>query len=293
MSDLITSFVPLIGYRQAEPHEPDQYSRDEERKYETRVRHWAMVWFVDSRGKRNTAEFMVITEAMPDFCGGLMVYSPRIDINTEGNSWHPKFCNPGSVSSEISTDWADFNPETMAVDMAKLTGQEVWTSTEIEAFGMQSIAAKIVGEMFANGRMGLTGADWHGGRMTRLWEYMGANRVTACPSYPFQCNEPLCDDLTKMRPINAGLGYCTVADVRTHYAPEWYNTNSGNTVHWLSAHIDNEEGEDCDYCDCEECCGDRRINFDEKGVELSEQARKVLGSTAYRARARRYFWRNG
>jgi hypothetical protein len=66
-------YVPLISYRTAEPG--DKWGRNEQRHCESRQRHWVLCQWTDCNGL-HTAEARVITESMPDFCGGLMVYSP-------------------------------------------------------------------------------------------------------------------------------------------------------------------------------------------------------------------------
>ena len=166
------SYIPLLGYRNAESS--DEYQREEERDAESRVRHWALVWW-DSGGDRGrqTAEFMVVTETMPDFCGGIMVYSPRVETYQEKGGWQSSFCAPGCTfvdedgSQTLKTEWSDFD-KSMALDLAAFTGKTDWNEESVREYGLKCIAAAIGGLMQGSGRRGFMGVDRTDGRLTQL-----------------------------------------------------------------------------------------------------------------------------
>ena len=300
------NLVPLMGYRSADTG--DCYQQDEQRKCEGRTRHWAMVWWKDSQDKYVTAEFCVITESMPDFCGGMIVYSPRIDIYVQ-NEWGNSFCSMGAQadeSVEIPTGWRSFKEE-YAIDLVALTGQEEWTHNQVRAYGMECIAAKVAGEMHSQGKRGFMAADRCHGTMTELAETMrDMGEFVTIPAYNFQVTK-IVDDVNKMNTAPVGRPRGIKVRMHTHIHEDWYNTNSGSQVHWLTGNLSivnsgrrgwidcydcGEEYDGADHDECP-CCGYMEDNVEEVSLQYPDKVVEVVSSPAYRVRARRYFWRNG
>jgi hypothetical protein len=306
--------IPLIGYNKAET--TDSYAQSEERDNDSRIRHWALVWWdpKDSEGRR-TAEICVVTEGMPDFCGGLMVYSPRVDIYHEIGAWNSNFCmtaNTGLQEDELSFQWENFDTETDAIDLAAWTGKEDWNDDEVVSFAYRSIAGCIAAQAAAYCKRGIMGADKVGGRMSTLWDVMSTmDRFAVNSAYKANVSN-IMDEGMRARDV---LSHdCTVLSVATQWGDEWRNANSGNMCWWLTAEVrpvtdGGYEGDDDGMMTCEECgtyhsageecpeCG----YLDDGAVKTycfpdtdrySSNA-IIIGSVKYRLRARRHFWRNG
>lgn len=305
--------IPLIGYNKALCN--DSWGADK-RENDHRVRHWALVWWEHpTQGGKMTAEICVITEGMPDFCGGMMVYSPRVDIHKCTGSWSSNFClrsEHGIPEDELSYEWENFDPETDALDLVALTGKKDWTIEEVTSYGFRSIAGAVAAQAASYCKRGIIGADRIGGRMTTLWEVMSTmNTIAAYPSYRLNVGE-IKADITSMRDKSTWADTCALQCPSIRYDKEWFNVNSGNKCHWLIANISpslypQEEGDgsefECGECghyneyrgECEECGhideGCQREHTFPRGD--NDNNVKVLGSVKYRLRARRHFWRNG
>ena len=321
----IETYIPMVNYRAAESS--DSYSNDN-RDHDMRTRHWMLFWWKDKAG-RHTADFGVITENMADFCGGLLVYSPTITIFDESNEWGDRFCCPGNVPDghEIADRWRDFR-EDMAVPVGDMLGITAKTyphdaRRRVEDYCFATMAAQIAGEMKHMGKNGFMGADWTHGRMTRLVETMrNMSTFAASPVH-----------LLKVSSIDSGIHSDLLNPVRNvlckfdiHQQPQWYNSNSGNHVHWLAGTItphnmpsllmpesppaSDVRCEGCDtlwnredYSTCPECgCNDWYYDddyCDEQDINWTSHRwsydPRVVGNitSAFIKRARRYYWRNG
>ena len=300
-------YVPMLGYRKAPTS--DDYAVDEERTNESRIRHWALVWWENEDGGKGTAEFCVVTEYMPDFCGGLIVYSPRVETYRERGGWKSSFCSPGDQGDDkASCEWEDFDP-TMAIDLAAFTGQEKWTEEQVMEYGWKCIAAKIGTQMYSQCRRGFMGADRDDGRLTNLVGVMNEmGQFAAIAPHGLDCTIANKD----MKPLSirtAGSG--AVLSFSTTIQPKWMNANSGNKCHWVSGNCTPElhpveEGsgyDDCYECgyeydrsendECPECGYMNEGRLIEKPYTMPPSVVEVLASPEYRRRVKRYYWRNG
>ena len=300
--------VPFVSYTSAESE--DSWQMKEEREYETRTRHWALVWWKNAKGNRCTAEFMVITEYMPDFCGGMIVNSPRVDIFEEGCGWTKHFCAPGAAPCdkwEPLTTWKDFD-ESTAIDLAAFTGQEEWSTNEVEKYGYQCLIAQVCAEMLGNNKRGCVGADYVGGKMTKLFEAGVALGEITLPR--LQLKQKITN---KPSPPMVSVGRTWKAEFVAQFGEDWYNANSGNQVHWVTGNVIPTGGRsdtgscwNCgtefnireeEYCpECEEYNEwepDDFEGFAEGRYSLPDHVVKVVTNPVYVKRARRYFWRNG
>lgn len=303
--------IPLFGYSKAET--TDSYNVQEERENESRVRHWALVWWNDAdNGGRRTAEIMVVTEGMADFCGGMLVYSPRVEIFKEDGAWSSNFSTAACTtlkSEELSREWEDFDPTKDALSLEELTGKALWTDEEVVTLGYKSIAGVVGGQALAYSKRGIMGADRVGGRMTRLFEVMGSTGEFACySSYKHNVGSIKDKGMTAKSLWHTS---CSVAEIIPNWHTPWRNQNSGNECHWITASVTPTcSGEpDTDVTCCYECgeefyessecpeCGWiaesslKSENFNESLAGCNNAA--VFGSVQYRLRARRHYWRNG
>jgi hypothetical protein len=312
-------YVPLVSYTKAPSK--DKWSINEERKCESRQRHWGLGFWDDERG-RHTAEYGVITESMPDFCGGLLVYSPFVNVYDQERSWSEYFTSPGSIPDDekVAIKWRQFE-DTMAVNLNELidlTGLSAREArTEVEKYCWEAIAAQVAGEQLYHGKMGWTGADHLSGRMHRLMDAMGRmGRFAITPAKDFKVPS-IGDD---MRERNASCdAFTSIGEWWVDRGKQWTNFNSGNTVSWVSGGLVPGTGSGrspdddvrCEACDweysrneddeCPECgCTDfYNDDYYDEDPGLDEcryhygKAGALVSTKGYAVRARRFFWRNG
>lgn len=318
MSD--SQYIPLVSYTKAPSK--DKWSVNEERKCEYRQRHWGLAFWTDTRG-RHAVEYGVITESMPDFCGGLLVYSPFVNVCDESCSWTSHFCASGAIPDEetVATEWKNFE-EDMAVNLnpilnIKEEDEYRPTRTTVENYCWEALGAQIAGEMLYHGKMGWCGADHGAGRMHRLMDGMlRAGKHLATPASHYR-RPGIHDEIRVVRP--SGTQWTQVVEWDVDRGRDWRNANSGNIVSWVSGNIiENGDGfressgevrcDSCDwgynvhdYSECPECGCTEYYNDDyyEEGPMLDEgtykhgEAGKLVSTTKYAERARRFFWRNG
>jgi hypothetical protein len=313
-------FIPLVSYRYAPSG--DRWQINEERKVETRSRHWGMAYWEDAAG-RHSAEFGVITESMPDFCGGLMVYSPFVNTYDEKGSWSDSWCNPGTMpnNEEFNTKWSTFD-DSLAINLNTILEWDKDTVSirrVVEDYLWKCIAAQVAGELLHHGKRGWMGADHTSGRITKLAKVMrGMGTFVATPVHDWKIDK-IGD------PISTSTRDSTNASVVGWWCEdgtEWHNSNSGNTVRWVSGGLQPTEDEglirddsgyvrcsSCDeeysreyHSDCPSCCCDEFYNDDyydeDEGPRFlsgdfnyTQEVRKI--NTEFAHRARRFFWRNG
>jgi hypothetical protein len=269
-----------------------------------------MCWWEDDRGL-HTAEFMVVTEAMPDFCGGLLIYSPRVEVHTKG-AWGEKFACPGNYSeekTEFSVNWPDFDRETMAIDLAAFTGQTEWDEMSVREYGEKCIAAKIAGVMYAQGKRGFVASDSTSGRLTRMCETMvGLESFITTNAYDTEVGFIKNED-GRIKPQRR-IHNCVEVSMDVDFGEEWYNSNSGSNVHWVTGnmHLLPVAGETVVTCcscgseydisdslyhsECPECGYDENQTIVPVEVDYGDFM-DVISSQEYRQRAKRFYWRNG
>jgi hypothetical protein len=259
---------------------------------------------------------------MPDFCGGLMVYSPSIMYYDKSNSWTTRFACPGGDESLMpTTEWCEFKPEN-AIDLNVLLDLKIDDVTShrerVEEYLYQCIAAQIAGELLYHGKRGWMGADNTHGRMRKLVGAIG--RMGAFIATPV--DKWKCDDIADFTggPRPGGSVYTSVVRFWTELGTEWYNSNSGNTVTWISGGLEATSSEppsrssivccsDCgesynrnNYDECPECGYDDWYyddDYDEDDevhfIETRYHVHEYHGiiNTGFASRANHFFWRNG
>lgn len=302
------SYLPLITYQYAES--ADQYTSEDTRGVETRHRHWALVHWASKDGERNTAEVCVITEAMPDFCGGVIVHSPQVHLYHEKDDWSDNFCQEHAVPSELNivTKWPDFE-DTMAIDLQEFIPMEEYTFTaagEVRNYLFECIAAHLSGFMIDSGKRGFVMADSLGGSCISLVSAMQSmGTFMATPNMwrsGSVTNVPTrCPDRT----------HTVLCQFWVDQGPDWYNVNSGNDVAWIQGGIKAGKGKGdepevfyCEYCqssstqeyNCPDC--GEYYDEDERGETMPGATYKLKDTLKcinadYASRARRYYWRNG
>lgn len=312
----MSSYLPMVSYRKASSS--CRWAKQETRIVENRMRHWGLIWFTNERG-RHTVEFGVITENMPDFCGGLMVYSPFVTQFDEGGGWSNYFCSPGEGEDVPAGFWDDFD-EAVFPRAAELGLPE--ESQAVKYYAQCCIAAAVAGAMCSAGKRGWVGADHTRGHVQQLSRTMvEMGPFPATPLYAMdELNEATSNSWAETSAHRRSVGGFNTSEVSMwrEKGSEWYNTNSGNHVLWVTGGIiqdeprDDEEWVRCGSCDeifdreihgdiCPECTAENDHYYDDEDecrplpstryVWLPEYDKTT--SWAYRSHARRYYWRNG
>lgn len=307
-------YIPMVSYTKALCG--DAYAIKEQRQIEGRKRHWNCVHWIDENGTQHVTEFGVVTEMMPDFCGGLMVYSPYVTDYNKTSGWSSVFANPGMLTEgeEVLTDWKDFDPAKHAVDLCAYTGESFTKPREVKEYLIKCIAAQVAGEMAYTGRHGFVMSDRIGGMCSRLYATMlSMGSLISSPAGSFHVSEV---GAARLRAVTCGSTYAYKVSFWGDEGTSWYNANSGNAVHWLSggfvkrAEAPTRNMRRCDNCDfafdvdvhdtCPECgCSDywndddlsQQESLEEADFQFHESLKVMQGS--YPDRARRFFWRNG
>jgi hypothetical protein len=327
MTHELKQYVPLLSYRNAKSG--DRWVVAESRKNENRTRHWGMCYWEDdpslSRHGRHTAEFGVITEAMPDFCGGLMIYSPFINTYDEKGAWNDAWAAPGSVPKEEEIPdctWASFDDK-YAINLdviLELEGESHERRKQVETYLYEALAAQVAGELMYHGKRGWMAADRQGGTMCKLISAMGhMGAFSATPVEDYKVS-----DLGGS--VHGGygggrIGHTAVLEFWAEEGKSWFNTNSGNTVNWHTGGIHppgepewapDEAGEsrcyNCGYKydreSYDECPSCEAVDYDDyddtegpqfvfRPWDWNKDERAKMNSTEFSHRARRFFWRNG
>lgn len=319
-------YLPLISYKKSATSSKNYWAKDV-REIETRTRHWGLAWFRTAGGHRRvTCEFGVITETMPDFCGGLLVYSPFVNFYREGSDWSGCFMIDGGypADDQIDIKWEAFT-ENRAIQLP----EDICTEKRAEAYLYECIAAQVAGEMYRCGKRGFTSADRATGRMTLLMgamRRMGGFPVAPVDYYAF--NE--IDFSTRMTLERCDSIHNVARPGRQFLLPlvkfwiqegnPWYNLNSGNMVRWITGGLGPAEGgepptytnavecydcgqrwEDGEYGCCPNCESEDYQYVDEQDMEESDynfasfkphQSWGIINAD-YIKMVRRYQWRNG
>lgn len=317
-------YLPMISYKKSKTTSRNYWAKDI-REIETRTRHWGLAWFKPTRGRRVTCEFGVITETMPDFCGGLLVYSPFVNIYREGSDWSGCFMIDGGYppEDEVMIKWDDFTE-----DKAIQLPDDVNTEKRAEAYLYECIAAQVAGELYRCGKRGFTSADRSTGRMTQLVRAM--QRMSPFPVAPvdyyafneidFQCRQTIerCESIASVSKSPGRQFSLPMVKFWIEEGTAWHNLNSGNMVRWINGGISPAEGADfsshpnvveCYDCGCtwpdgeHECCpncgSDDWQYVDEDGEADYNFCTFTPASTwgiinaDYIKMVRRYQWRNG
>ena len=313
MEDL--KLVPLTAYMKTE-------SDCTPASMENTIKLWTLVKYMTQQPgeepRLETAEFCIFAEAMPDFCGGLLFYSPQMTtyyhgaVRWDGND--ATFCHLGR-GVKLSCTWDDLvkDPD-RAVCLEAFTGKEIWTPTEVTEYAYKSIAQSCITELLRCGTHGWAAADTVDGHMHTVHRHMSCYSDVRVP-----VNHPIF--MHSVQSSNCG-GQClrevSIKTITTSAGveQEYHNVNSGNEVLWLTGIIESRGcrvepdqtvgvyNDDCDgcgdnngNCDCGQChqcgCGVVCYSNSEHTSTLGGQIKRTYDNPLFMQQARRYIWSNG
>jgi len=297
------NLIPLIGYTHSEPEETSYAARGND----SVRRLWTLVKFREKAGgDLMTVEFCLKVKAMPDFCGGLMIYSPQIHYFVNGDWGSKQFCNPGEVPTLGSLDWEvlEDNPD-RAVDFEAVTGKEYISRGDMNEYGLECIAHAALTELVGRGCHGWCASDTEHGCMRKVHKLMANWDGPVNRSPPVMRRTIGVELLPRDCPSRMDQYVISGSD---NTGSSWHNPNSGNDVriyngYWEHAGTrDSVAGEACENCYegyydeygyCEECDWSSENRRTSKITRLNPQMVSTYSNVDFIKQARRYEWSNG
>lgn len=290
------TLIPLLAYGWSDNHCSGTTRDDRYREHRTRL--WTVVEFTTPEGERYSCDAKVIMAPFPDFCGGMIVHSPQVQVHTAVNdSWSnsPRSFTHPACEHEIGLSflWTalDQHPDRI-LNLAEVTGQERWTVMAVEDLMMASLAQGVLTETISRGKRGIVAADADGGHMANLMKAIGELDHTFVP-VSFVSRYSQVDDVTDANKVTwhphaSDSLDGRLCDVVVDNNDLWQNVNSGNRVSWLNAQISLENDGDDDYDEYDE--------YEDVGnspINVHPAVTRVYANRNFVRGVPRHFWRNG